>query len=223
LWLSLFNALPQTRTFVARRRGEVLATLTLVVDSELGLPMDCQFSRQLAPFRVVGEHLAEVTSLAVAAHLGREGVKVVLELFQSLGLYLRHEAPVDRLCITINPHHRAYYEKKLRFTTTLGLAESYKRVDGAPAVALAGRADAIVDRALTLPMSPRLKEQEAKLAQGSKASEPFRWSRECFYYFFVEKTALLNKVSTEALRQLRGYYPEFDWNALLPEAMPYAA
>jgi len=222
LWLNPHDALPQTRTFIAKRLGSVVATLTLVVDEGLGLPMDGQFSQQLSPFRLSGLRLAEVTSLAVADDLGRDGFRIVPELFQRLGLYLRHEAPVDRLCITVNPRHKAYYEKKLGFTTSLGVEESYKRVAGAPAAGLAGSADAIVDRALSMPMSAAMKDQELRLIRRTEQRHPFRWNFGCFRYFFVDQTALLGKLNSEFKDQLRTQYPEFDWGALLPR-VPVAA
>lgn len=222
LWLNPHDALPETRTFVAKRTGEVVATLTLVVDEGLGLPMDGQFSRQLSPFRSAGLRLAEVTSLAVADGLGRDGFRIVPELFQRLGLYLRHEAPVDRLCITVNPRHQAYYERKLGFSTSLGVEESYKRVAGAPAAGLSGPANAIVDRVLSMPMSPALKDQELRLIRRTEQRHPFRWNFGCFRYFFVDQTALLGKLNSEFRDQLRAQYPEFDWGALLPR-VPVAA
>jgi hypothetical protein len=223
LWLNPHDALPQTRTFIAKRLGNVVATLTLVVDEGLGLPMDGQFSQQLSPLRSAGLRLAEVTSLAVADTLGRDGLRLVLELFQRLGLYLRHEAPVDRLCITVNPRHRAYYEKKLGFSTSLGVEESYKRVAGAPAAGLVGSATAIVDRVLSMPMSTAMKDQELRLIRRTEQRHPFRWNFGCFRYFFVDQTALLGKLNNEFRDQLRIQYPDFDWAALLPAKMLFPA
>jgi hypothetical protein len=218
LWVNPHDALPQTRTFLAKRMGAVVATLTLVVDEGLGSPMDGQFSQHLTPLRSAGLRLAEVTSLAVADDLGRDGFRIVLELFQSLGLYLRHEAPVDHLCITVNPRHRAYYERKLGFSTFLGVEQSYKRVAGAPAAGLVGTASLIVDRALSMPMSPAIKDQESRLLGRTEQRHPFRWNFKCFQYFFVEQTGLLGRLSHECRQRLRQCYPDFDWTALMAES-----
>ena len=223
LWLNPHDALPQTRTFIAKRLGSVVATLTLVVDEGLGLPMDGQFGQHLSPLRSAGLRLAEVTSLAVADHLGRDGFRLILELFQRLGLYLRHEGPVDRLCITVNPRHQAYYEKKLGFSTSLGVEESYKRVAGAPAAGLVGPATEIVDRALSMPMSPAMKDQEMRLIRRTEKRHPFQWNFGCFRYFFVDQTALLGRLNNEFRDKLRSQYPDFDWAELHGAKVPALA
>src|SRR3972149_3375898 len=63
--LSLFHALPSTKVFVTRDATRVIATLTLIQDSELGLPMDGLYRDELDALRARGRGIAEVSALSV--------------------------------------------------------------------------------------------------------------------------------------------------------------
>ena len=48
--LSLYNALPSTTTFVAKKGKKVIATATLIPDSPMGLPMDKIYKKECDAF-----------------------------------------------------------------------------------------------------------------------------------------------------------------------------
>jgi hypothetical protein len=129
------QALPSTKVFVARAGGVVIATVTLVPDSPLGMPCDALYGDELAAMRASGWRLAEVSALAVDDRWRVHGVKVLLSLVQVVALYGRHIAGVDALCITVHPRHVRFYEEWLRFQR-FGAVKPYAAVNGAPAVAL---------------------------------------------------------------------------------------
>src|SRR5262245_15291207 len=86
--LSLYNALPKTRVFVARTRdGEVVATMTLIADSPLGLPMDEIYADELRRLRDDGRDLAEVSGLAIAPSYNLSGVPIFLRLTRLLVIH----------------------------------------------------------------------------------------------------------------------------------------
>jgi GNAT superfamily N-acetyltransferase len=141
--LSLHNALSATRVFVARSGGRVVGTMTLIADSPLGLPMDEIYTDELRTLRDAGRNLAEVSALAMDPEYQSSGVAILLRLIRMLVIYAAQT--VSDLCITVNPHHAAFYRKALHFQDIGGLKQ-YGKVKGAPAIAL--RLDLALARSL---------------------------------------------------------------------------
>jgi GNAT superfamily N-acetyltransferase len=142
--LSLHNALSATRVFVARCGGRVVGTMTLIADSPLGLPMDEIYTDELRSLRNGrGNHLAEVSALAMDPEYQSSGVPILLRMIRMLVIYAAQT--VSDLCITVNPHHAAFYRKAFHFQEIGGLKQ-YGKVNGAPAIAL--RLDLALARSL---------------------------------------------------------------------------
>jgi len=131
--LSLHNALSATRVFVARCGGHVVGTMTLIADSPLGLPMDEIYTDELRTLRDARSNLAEVSALAVDPAYQASGVPILLRLIRMMVIYAAQT--VSDLCITVNPHHAAFYRKAFHFQDIGGLKQ-YGKVNGAPALAL---------------------------------------------------------------------------------------
>jgi hypothetical protein len=127
----LHQALATTRMFRVTSAARVVATVTLVPDSVLGLPMDDLYAAELRPLRAAGRRLSEVSALAAAAGTG---AVTIAHLMSQLVLYAEELGRVDDLCVTVNPRHIRFYER-LGFTR-LGSLKRYAAVNGAPAVAL---------------------------------------------------------------------------------------
>src|SRR6476620_9563536 len=100
--------------------------MTLIADSPLGLPMDEIYTDELRRLRDRRGYLAEVSALAMDPEYQSSGVPLLLRLIRML---------VSDLCITVNPHHAAFYRKAFHFQDIGGLKQ-YGKVNGAPAVAL---------------------------------------------------------------------------------------
>ena len=129
------NFLPATRTFVATLRNEVVATVTLVFDSPLGVPMESIYKAELEALRHAGRRLVEVTMLADRRSIGPRTLPIVLRLTKILFDFARDQNPSDDLVIAVHPHHVAFYKRFLYFEA-LGPLRSYAGVRGNPAVAL---------------------------------------------------------------------------------------
>ncbi|GEM_PF-1841593 len=129
------NLLPETVTLVAVLRGMVIATVSLVVDSPWGLPMDEIYGEELSPLRKRGERLGEVTMLADRRREFRRTLPMVLALFRLLTDYARKVAGLDQLCITLNPRHSEFYGRLLHFEP-LGPEKQYPSVQDNPALAM---------------------------------------------------------------------------------------
>ncbi len=141
--LSLHNALSATRVFVARSRGRVIGTMTLIADSPLGLPMDEIYTDELRRLRDARCNLAEVSALAMDPEYQSSGVPILLRLIRMLVIYAAQTK--SDLCIAVNPHHAPFYRKAFHFQDIGGLKQ-YGKVNGAPAIAL--RIDLALARSL---------------------------------------------------------------------------
>lgn len=149
LRLSAFNALPETKVFIAGRGSAVVGTLTLVPDSWLGLPMDEIYRAELAGRRR-HRYLGEVTSFAVAPTERADGLAVVMHLVRTMVVYAADIARLDELCIAVNPRHVDFYQRMCGFER-FAPCRPYGKVNGAPAVGLVLNLDDFRARRLPLP------------------------------------------------------------------------
>jgi hypothetical protein len=133
--ISPYLAMPSTAVFVVRADGAVVATVSLIVDSELQLPCDALWGAELLAARAAGRRLAEVSALAVSEAWRGVRLGAVRALVRIVGVYGRELAGVDDLCIAVHPRHAPFYETRLRFQRFGGLV-AYDAVNGAPAVGL---------------------------------------------------------------------------------------
>ncbi len=125
------HALPSARTFVALLGEEVVATLSLFLDSPLCLPADALFADRLGPLRTAGCRLAEVGMFADRRRQIARSFEVLLYLMQQAFWTIRRHC-VDHLLITVHPRHAPFYRKLLSFEP-LADARPYEAVGNVPA------------------------------------------------------------------------------------------
>lgn len=118
--------------FQVRRQDRLVATLTLRMDSELGLMADQLYREEIDFFRGLGGRVCELTGLAVVP--GEDSRAVLGALFDSAHAIGRIEHGASDLVIEVNPRHVAYYRRRLGFRQA-GPERTCPRV-GAPAVLL---------------------------------------------------------------------------------------
>ena len=181
--LSLHNALSATRVFVARSRGRVVGTMTLIADSPLGLPMDEIYTDELRRLRDARCNLAEVSALALDPEYQSSGVPILLRLIRMMVIYAAQT--VSDLCIAINPHHAAFYRKAFHFQDIGGLKQ-YGKVNGAPAIALR------LDLALARSLMSQLRDGHRMLSE---------------VYEFLFHPANVEAVMTRLVKDLRRVIP----------------
>lgn len=123
---------PNRITLSASDQGAVIGTVTLGIDSPIGLLADDVFKQELDGFRRRGAKLCEISKLAFDPTVRS---KMALgSLFHILYIYAHHFYRCTDAFIEINPRHRRYYEHMLGFKT-LTEVRSNPRVD-APAYLL---------------------------------------------------------------------------------------
>jgi hypothetical protein len=135
--VSVFNAVPSTRVFVAREGDRVVATVALVPDSPIGLPMDQVYGEELSASRARGLRLAEAGTLSVDAGYRASGAAILARLFRLLCLYAAEVARLDHLVMVVAPHHRRFYETCFPIRQ-FGSLRPYPRINGTRVIGLAG-------------------------------------------------------------------------------------
>lgn len=145
LWFGLHDALPQTTTFLVTRHGVDVATISIVLDSEFGLPADGLYNDELDKMRADGRRLCEIISLVSEEADRKQCVEVLKHMFKVAWLMSCKLADATDFIITVNPHHAMYYERKLLFRRQ-GEIRSYGKVGGAPAVLLVLDLESAPDR-----------------------------------------------------------------------------
>jgi len=130
-----YHLLPTTEVFLATCRGEAIFTLSLVLDSELGLPMECVYGEEVVTRRKQGLVLAEVSCLADRRNRFRGFLPVFLGVTRLMAQHAWCRG-VHELLVAVHPKHSRFYRRFMAFTP-IGELRAYPTVRNNPAVALA--------------------------------------------------------------------------------------
>ena len=169
--VTLWNSLPETYTIVAKEGTDVTGTVSYIIDSTAGLPMDELASDALNKLRRDGRKICEVSGLAM--HKADSKSDTLMKIFQ-FGLKVMTEfCDVTDYVITVNPRHKLFYRKMLCFEQ-IGDAKAYKKVKNAPGIPMR----------LNLKRVQELYKERYGHLNGQKNLHDF---------FFVEKHAELTK------------------------------
>lgn len=140
LHYNYFSLLPSSRTFLLEMDGRVVGTISLIVDSPCGLPMEQLFTGEIGRFRKEGRKLAEVSLLALDHHaFGHKSFTLTdmrklaasFRLFKMMLRYAQFIGITD-LMIAMHPKHKELYSY-LTFET-IGPVRNYAGAEGNPAL-----------------------------------------------------------------------------------------
>ncbi len=206
--VSLHNALPQSITFVGVLRETVIATVCLLPDTPIGLPMQDIYSEEMERLRAQERTVTEVTMLADRRMEIQRTLPMLLQLMKLVFDYATLVLRANDLCITINPRHDAFYKRYLLFDN-LGEERVYPSVENNPA--LARRLD--LDRVREACANHRLLQHvffedrtPLDVLEGR-----YKWSCDDIRYFFLELTDTLAKAPAHAVDYLRQVRPDCSW------------
>ncbi len=200
--IGVHYALPTARSFIALIHGVTIATVSLFIDSSLGLPLDELYGDEVGTLRVAGRKIGEVGMLADRRRTLSRGVEVLLRLMKHVFCEARRER-LDDLLITVNPKHTKFYQRLLCFEE-FGAVRQYRAVGNVPAVLMRVRvsdfepANVPNDRIRELFFSP--------LPAGEDASD-FRMRPEDLTYFFVQKTDVFRQLTPVQIQAIEEYFP----------------
>jgi hypothetical protein len=136
-----FALLPDSRTFVLKKDDMIMGTVSLIVDSRCGLPMETLFPHEIDRLRLPDRRIAEVSLLALdLSALGHktfsltdfEKMTCLFKLFKTLFDYARLETSVTDLVMCMHPKHQTLY-KYLTFET-IGEVKTYPGACNKPAL-----------------------------------------------------------------------------------------
>lgn len=221
LKISLFNALPQTTTFVSLFENEVFATATVIPDSPLGLPMDAIYHQEMGVLRKHNKKICEISMLASDTELFPSGISMLLNskkmlfifnLFKLIFDYVYRVLRLDCICITIHPKHSLTYEFLL--FKDLGGLKSYSSVNDAPAIAK-------YIEITTLEQECKEKNKEGVFKMFFQRNTPAEYygnkcslSIEDMKYFFIEKSDTFVNASVLELEYIKQCYPAYNFSLI---------
>jgi hypothetical protein len=130
-----YHLLPTTEIFLATLGDTPIFTMSLVLDGELGLPMECVYQQEVASRRDRGLVLAEVSCLADRRADFRSFMPVFFGLSRLMAQYAWRRG-VHELLIAVHPKHGRFYRRYMAFAP-FGELRAYPTVRYHPAVALA--------------------------------------------------------------------------------------
>jgi hypothetical protein len=215
LWLSIFDALPETTTFVAQNaQGRIEGALTVVFDSPIGLPADELYQEEINLLRDSGEQICEFVSLGVRND-AKSPFKILACLFYCAYVLAWHEKKSSALVITVNPQHEDFYCRKILFEK-IGPERKYAKVNGAPSVLL--NVPLMIysslkhkQRIFPFFMINYSDQKELEAAKYIKNMvQPI--SNQEFYTFFIEKTDIWEKALPRQKEFIKSAYPAHEIN-----------
>jgi hypothetical protein len=217
--ISLHNALPQTVTFIALLRREVVATAVLIPDSPLGLPMEQVYKAEIDSLRNQHRKIAEVSMLAsnpdvigkyVSMMLGCSKLFVMLGLFKVLFDYACEKLGLDDLCIAIHPRHLSTY--RFLLFERFGETKAYPGAGGNPAVAK--RLDIKQAQEKCRPRRNLYRMFFVRKTNSGVFEQKITLTPSDLRYFFVEKTDIFKRATPSQMDYVRCWYPDYDFNSI---------
>ncbi len=122
-----FLMLPTTVRFVALVEGEVVATLSLVQDSELGLPLETAYGDAVKGLRAKGGLIAEIGALAVKPAHRHHGLTMLL--YKAMWKTASELLGVMHLVAAVRPEIAMFYEAALRFVPLTEVSLRYPGIN----------------------------------------------------------------------------------------------
>jgi hypothetical protein len=126
--------LPTSRTLIAVDATDVtVGCLSVVGDSDYGLPMESTYHDEVDQLRREGRRVAEVAGLSVASGAGRRPREIFFALTEFMIQYA-YWRQLDDLVMVMHPRHYRFYWECFR-AAPIGPCREHKSVCGNPAIA----------------------------------------------------------------------------------------
>jgi hypothetical protein len=129
--------LDTSSVFLATRGDDIVGTLTMVNDGELGLPIESLYPTEMAQLRGTSKRIAELTCFALNGAVSSQCFAALRGLLRS-AIRLARARSIEFLTVCIHPRQASFYERRLEFTR-LGPVRSCPWVCNRPAIAMVRR------------------------------------------------------------------------------------
>jgi hypothetical protein len=210
LHLSIFNALPDTTTLcVEDQNGNFSGTITLAFDSDIGLPSDSQYRKEIDRLRCDQRRICEFISLGID-RAQRGSLRILAGLFYHAFLIASYTMAATDVIIHVIPSQTDFYRNNLLFRK-IGNIKKCPRANGVPAV-LMNVPLSLLDierkqkRVFPFTMFQYSEQEEIELT-GKLKKMLLPMSDLEFYTFFMDKTDLWEKTSDEQKEYIKKLYP----------------
>lgn len=132
--VTAYHAIPSTTTLIAKKGEDVVATVSVIRQSRLKLPVQTAFD--VSAVAKPGDQLVEISSLAIhPKHRGQE-TQLLFWLSKYVLEYCQRFFAIDFMFVTINPRQIDLYENIILFRRLPAKkVDNYDFANGAPAVA----------------------------------------------------------------------------------------
>ena len=132
---NVYSFLPETTTLIAKYKGEVVGSVTLIKDSPVGLPSDQEYKSENDRYRAEGFSLVEVSALAVRKDFRARNHGASVLLMKYIINYVKDYMTCTMMVCTVHPRAEDFYKSLFDFKRN-GRVIKYKFVEGALAVHL---------------------------------------------------------------------------------------
>lgn len=224
----LQDALPEARTFAIEAdpiRDAPLATLSLIPDSPLRLPIDSECPEEVAALRTEGRKVCEVAKLAAeAANICPSAKRaLVFYLFRRAWREALQLGATD-LLISVVPRHARFYQHVLLFEP-LGGPRPYRTVGGTVGIPMRLDLSTAEERYRSRYGTGETGSLYTFFTQADTASPCPRnpYSPEDLRYFFVERSDVFACANAEERAYLATRHAGLDWAEILRPAGLFAA
>lgn len=220
--LSIYNALPQTATFVAVLEKKIFCTAHLILDSRLKLPMDELYHEELTQLRKQDKRLCEISMLACDPDFFKDGVSVQLNskklffivyLLKVIFDYVMEYLKYDCICIAINPKHKLTYDYLL--FKDLGALKASNHVNNYPVIGKYLDLTTVQKECKDNNKEGLQRMFSQKNAGFDKFRKKFEFTMDDLQYFFVERTDIFRTSSDSQLDYIIQSYPTYNFLKIL--------
>jgi len=220
LRVTLHHITPGAVTFIALKNKRVVATMTIIPDSPLGLPLDTGYKKEADNLRKSGRNICEVGYLAIDSGLFGKGLfsmfnfkklDFMFTLFKVLFQYVIFHEKFDDMCIVTNPRYMIF--KFLPFKVMGGVKYyGYDRIAIKKKAAIFKRMDLRKMREyLNAPQKLGIRPSLYKIFLGSRLTKEvfeskLKLSSEDLRYFFVTKSDIFKELDGKQKKYINASY-----------------
>lgn len=216
---NFFSFLPYTTTVVAKIGDAVVGTVSLTIDSHVGLPSDKDFKFENDQLRLTGHGLVEVSSLAIDPQFRNKAHVVSLYLMKYLQHYTTHYMGCTTVTCVIHPRARDFYAAFWGFKANKKIIK-YKFVNDALGVHVYGNItdDNLKPLAKTFPKKENKNPIDFLFKSESFMIYPERkgghhldpiYTPQLLNYFMAERTQVYKSLSGNELQTIYNAYSLF--------------
>ena len=130
-----YHVLPTTETFIAEYDGNVIFTMSLVIDGALGVPMEHVYGEEIAALRRRGLRFGEISCLADRRASLVRFFPIFLRTSRLMTQYA-HRQGLDAVLAAVHPKHARLYQRGTSIFERSATSKNTPRSATIPAVAL---------------------------------------------------------------------------------------